>query len=50
MRALRYLPDSQAFSLVDDLPAPDVVHDDDVLVHVEYAGLCGTDIHIVEVC
>ena len=26
-----------------------IENDDDVLIKVEFAGLCGTDIHIVEV-
>lgn len=29
---------------------PCLINDNDVIVKVEYSGICGTDLHIVEVC
>ena len=49
MQALRYLPQPGAFSLEDNVPHPKIIHENEVLVEVQYAGLCGTDIHIVQV-
>lgn len=33
-----------------DMPKPQVQGPDDVLIKVSYAGICGTDIHILQVC
>lgn len=32
-----------------DYPMPQLVNDDDVIVKVEYSGVCGTDLHIIQV-
>lgn len=48
MLALRYHPGEEEFILEENIPRPVIENEDDVLVKVEYAGLCGTDIHIVQ--
>lgn len=48
MLALRFHPGEEEFILEENVPLPVIENDDDVLVKVEYAGLCGTDIHIVQ--
>ena len=48
MEALRFDPDANTFGL-EKIQVPKVEADDDVLIEVKYAGLCGTDIHIVKV-
>ena len=48
MQSLRFYPGKDNFVLEDLAQKPEIEHDDDVLVKVEYAGLCGTDIHIVQ--
>ena len=51
MEALRYFPGepSGLLKLDSNVPQPQIVRDDDVLVEVAFAGLCGTDIHIMQV-
>ena len=49
MQALRYHPGESDFVLERNLSHPVIEDDDDVLVKVEFAGLCGTDLHIVGV-
>ena len=49
MEALRFYPDENSFSLCKDTNVPEVEGPDDVLVEVKYAGLCGTDLHIIQV-
>ncbi|KAI8433393.1 hypothetical protein MSG28_015433 [Choristoneura fumiferana] len=34
---------------VKNLPIPKVVDDTDVIIKVEYSGICGTDVHIIQV-
>lgn len=48
MLALRFHPGEEEFILEEKVTIPKVENDDDVLVKVEYAGMCGTDIHIVQ--
>ena len=48
MLGLRFHPGEDDFVLEEKLPKPVIEYDDDVLIKVEYAGLCGTDIHIVQ--
>jgi NAD+-dependent secondary alcohol dehydrogenase Adh1 len=53
MRAARvheYDPDlgSPEFLKVEDVPEPTIGEPDDVIVRVGRAGLCRTDLHIVE--
>ncbi|KAI8433396.1 hypothetical protein MSG28_015436 [Choristoneura fumiferana] len=33
---------------VKDFPIPKIVNDTDVIVKVEYSGICGTDVHIIQ--
>ena len=49
MLAIRFIPGEDDFVLEEHLHKPTIENDDDVLIKVEYAGLCGTDIHIVQV-
>jgi threonine dehydrogenase-like Zn-dependent dehydrogenase len=49
MLALRFHPGENDFILEDNIPIPTIEKDDDVIIKVEYAGLCGTDLHIVQV-
>lgn len=46
MRALRVTASKGLLSL-EDVPRPEVAHEDDVVVRVGFAGLCGTDLHIM---
>ena len=48
MEALRYIPSSSSFSL-ESTEIPAIQNSDDVLIEVQFAGLCGTDIHIQQV-
>ena len=48
MKALRYVPGCPDFVL-EDVPEPKIEADDDVIIEVKYAGLCGTDLHVVQV-
>ena len=50
MDALRFLPKEKILSLESNVQIPKIVNDDDVIVEVAFAGLCGTDIHIMQVC
>ena len=49
MLALQFHPGEDEFILEENVPEPIIENDDDVLVEVQYAGLCGTDVHIVQV-
>lgn len=49
MLALRFIPGEDDFVLEENIPFPKIENDDDVLIKVEYSGLCGTDVHIVQV-
>lgn len=49
MEALRFNPKSKCLS-VEKVPIPKIETDDEVIVEVAYAGVCGTDIHITKVC
>ena len=51
MLALQFHPSENDFILKKNIPKPTLDEDkDEVLIKVEYAGLCGTDVHIVKVC
>lgn len=32
-----------------DYPMPVISNDDEVIVKIEYSGICGTDLHIIQV-
>lgn len=32
-----------------DYPIPKITKDDEVIVKVHYSGICGTDLHIIQV-
>ena len=49
MDALRYHPSLKCISLDQNVQVPQIESEDDVIVEVAYAGLCGTDIHIMQV-
>ena len=49
MDALRYHPSLKSISLDQNVQVPQIESEDDVIVEVAYAGLCGTDIHIMQV-
>ena len=49
MLTLRFHPGEDDFILQEKVALPIIENDDEVLIKVEYAGLCGTDIHIVQV-
>lgn len=49
MEALRFCPKSKTLSLEKSIEIPKIVNPDDVLIEVAFSGLCGTDIHIVQV-
>jgi len=46
MKALQVQANKGLLSL-EDLPRPEVIAEDDVIIEVGFAGLCGTDLHIV---
>ena len=48
MLALRFHPGEPQFILEKDLALPILESDDDVLVKVEFSGMCGTDLHIIQ--
>ena len=33
----------------ENYPMPKIINDTDVIVKVEYSGVCGTDLHIIQV-
>lgn len=33
---------------VEEIPAPQIEHTNEVLVRVQYAGICGTELHLIE--
>ncbi len=47
MRAVQFLGEGKL--AVEDVPIPQVQKPDDVLLEVEAAGICGTDLHILHV-
>ena len=49
MDALQYDPHTNILAL-NHIPIPSVKEPHEVLIEVKNAGLCGTDIHIMEVC
>ena len=46
MKALRKIHPGQGGVRLEDVPIP-LITDDELLVRVEYSGICGTDMHIV---
>ena len=48
MRALKCDASKGELSL-EDVPVPEIINDDDVILKIGYAGLCGTDLHIIAV-
>ena len=48
MKSLRFYPGKEEFILETLKDKPVIENPDDVLVKVEFAGQCGTDIHIVQ--
>ena len=46
MRALKCDASKGELSL-EDVPVPEIINDDDVILKIGYAGLCGTDLHII---
>ena len=49
MQALQFHPGREDFILEKNIVKPTIENEDDVLVQVAFAGLCGTDVHIVQV-
>lgn len=51
MDALRYDPVSKVFGLFPNTKVPSAADlaEDELIVEVKCAGLCGTDLHIMEV-
>ena len=48
MRALKCDASKGELSL-EDVEVPELINPDDVIIKVGYAGLCGTDLHIIAV-
>ena len=48
MRALKCDASKGELSL-EDVAVPEIVNPDDIIIKVGYAGLCGTDLHIIAV-
>ena len=48
MRALKCDASKGQLSL-EEVAVPEIVNTDDVIIRVAYAGLCGTDLHIMSV-
>ena len=48
MRALKCDASKGELSL-EDVEVPELINSDDVIIKVGYAGLCGTDLHIIAV-
>ena len=48
MRALKCDAAKGELSL-EDVQVPEVINPDDIIIKVGYAGLCGTDLHIIQV-
>lgn len=48
MKALQFISKDVKLSLLN-VPKPTTLEKDEVLIKVKYAGVCGTDLHIVEV-
>ena len=49
MQALQFHPGREDFIFEKNVVKPTIENEYDVLVQVEFAGLCGTDVHIVQV-
>lgn len=47
MEALQYSAKEKKLNYVK-IPIPKIEKDDDVLIKVAYAGICGTDLHIIQ--
>lgn len=47
MEALQYSTKDKKLSFVK-IPVPRIKDEDDVLIKVAYAGVCGTDLHIIQ--
>ena len=48
MDALQFNPKTKLVSLIQH-ELPKITLDDELIIEVAYAGLCGTDIHIIHV-
>lgn len=48
MEAVRFTAKSKKLELVQ-MPIPKAAQSDDVLIKVAYSGICGTDLHIIQV-
>ena len=48
MRALKCDASKGELSL-EDVEVPELINSDDIIIKVGYAGLCGTDLHIIAV-
>ena len=48
MRALKCDASKGQLSL-EEVAVPEILNTDDVIIRVAYAGLCGTDLHIMSV-
>lgn len=48
MQAVRFTSNSKQLELIE-VPIPKVTEPDEILIKVAYAGICGTDLHILEV-
>ena len=48
MRALKCDASKGELSL-EEVAVPEILNTDDVIIRVAYAGLCGTDLHIMSV-
>ncbi|XP_052739197.1 uncharacterized protein LOC112045129 [Bicyclus anynana] len=48
MKAVVFDGKSLTLKYDENYPMPTIVKDDDVIVKVEYSGVCGTDLHIIQ--
>jgi L-iditol 2-dehydrogenase len=48
MKALQKYEKGKGFVEVREVPVPKIQHDDEVLINVKAAGVCGTDLHIYD--
>lgn len=49
MKAVVFDGKSLSLKYDENYPMPALQKDDDVIVKVEYSGVCGTDLHIIQV-
>lgn len=49
MEAINFTAKTQKLEL-RSVPLPKIAKPDQVLIKVAYAGICGTDLHIIQVC